>query len=279
MPLGAQMSIAGGIDKAVLRGWEVGCETIQIFTKNSRQWRAKPLSEEEIEHFRLNREETGIVPVIAHDSYLINLGSPEEGLWRRSMEAFVEEMARCEALSIPYLVAHPGSHRGAGEEAGLLRIAEALEEIGALTKGFQVQVLLENTAGQGTGLGYRFEHLARLVEDNEDLGICFDTCHAFAAGYELRTREGYEKTFRELDELVGLHRLKVLHLNDSKGNLGSRVDRHEHIGSGCLGLEPFRMLVNDERFRHLPMILETPKEPGMDARNLAVLRSLMRREM
>lgn len=275
MPLGAQMSIAGGVDKALLRGWKLGCETIQIFTKNSRQWRARPLDEEEIERFRLNREKTGIAPIIAHDSYLINLGSPKEDLWRRSVAAFVEELARCEALGIPYLVAHPGSHRGAGERAGLRRVADALEEIRARTEGFQVQVLLENTAGQGTSLGYRFEHLARLVENNGRLGICFDTCHALAAGYELRTREGYEGTFQELDELLGLHRLKVLHLNDSKGDLGSRVDRHEHIGRGCLGLEPFRILVNDQRFCDLPMILETPKEQGMDARNLAVLRSLI----
>jgi len=276
MPLGAQVSIAGGVDKAVLRGWELGCETIQIFTKNSRQWHTRPLSEGEIKRFQLNLRKTGIAPVVAHDSYLINLSSPEEDLWRRSVEAFIEEMARCEALGIPYLVAHPGSHKGAGEEEGLRRIAEALKEIRARTEGFRVQVLLENTAGQGTSLGYRFEHLARLVEDDRSLGICFDTCHAFAAGYELRTKEGYERTLRELDELIGLHRLKVLHLNDSRGGLGSRIDRHEHIGLGCLGLEPFRMLVNDERFRSLPMILETPKGHGMDIRNLTVLRSLIK---
>lgn len=275
MPLGAQMSIAGGVDKAVLRGWKLGCETIQIFTKNSRQWQARPLSEEEIKFFRLNQEKTGISPVIAHDSYLINLASPEEDLWRRSVAAFVQELARCETLGIPYLVAHPGSHTGAGERTGLRRVAEALEEIRACTEGFHVQVLLENTAGQGTSLGYRFEHLASLVEDGERLGICFDTCHAFAAGYELRTREGYEETFQELDELIGPHRLKVLHLNDSKGDLGNRVDRHEHIGQGFLGLAPFRMLLNDRRFRNLPMILETPKEQGMDAENLAILRSLI----
>jgi len=277
MALGAHTSIAGGVDRAILRGQEIGCETIQIFTKNARQWRARPLSEEEIARFRRNREETGIEPVFAHDSYLINLGSPDEALWRRSLEALLEEMARCEALDLPYLVIHPGSHVGAGEEMGLRRIAQALNRIHARTPGYRVKILLETTAGQGTSLGYRFEHLARLlelVEDDERLGVCFDTCHVLAAGYELRTPRGYAETFRQLDAIVGLDRLRVIHLNDSEGDLGSRVDRHAHIGQGRLGLEPFRLLLHDARFRDLPMVLETPKGADMDRVNLAVLKGL-----
>jgi deoxyribonuclease-4 len=277
MPLGAHTSIAGGVDKAILRGQEIGCETIQIFTKNARQWRAWPLSEEEIARFQQNREKTGIEPIFAHDSYLINLGSPDEALWRRSVEALLDEMVRCEALNLPYLVIHPGSHVGAGEEAGLRRIAQALNQIHARAPGSQVQVLLEITAGQGTSLGYRFEHLARLldlVEDDQRLGVCLDTCHVLAAGYELRTPQGYVETFRQLEAIIGLDRLRVIHLNDSEGDLGSRVDRHAHIGQGRLGLEPFRLLLNDARFRDLPMVLETPRGADMDRANLAVLKGL-----
>jgi deoxyribonuclease-4 len=277
MPLGAHTSIAGGVDKAILRGQEIGCETIQIFTTNARQWRARPLSEEESARFQQNREGSGLAPIFAHDSYLINLASPDEALWRRSVEALLDEMARCEALDLPYLVAHPGSHVGAGEEAGLRRIAQALNRIHARAPGSQVRVLLETTAGQGTSLGCRFEHLARLlelVEDDRWLGVCLDTCHVLAAGYELRTPQGYAETFRQLEAIIGLDRLRVIHLNDSEGDLGSRVDRHAHIGQGCLGLEPFRLLLHDARFRDLPMVLETPRGADMDRANLAVLKGL-----
>lgn len=280
MLLGAHMSISGGVDKAVLRGHDLGCETIQIFTRSPRQWRPRALKEDEVLRFRKNQRETGIDPVVAHDCYLINLGSPDEDLWQKSLRVLVEEIGHCEALQIPYLVIHPGSHVGAGEEEGLRRIAQALDEARRQTADYHVLVLLEITAGQGTNLGYSFGQLSRLLElvrDDGWLGICFDTCHAFAAGYELRTREGYESTFRELDALIGLRRLKVVHLNDAKGDLGSRLDRHEHIGRGLLGLEPFRMLLNDERFEQLPMVLETPKEPDsdQDKENLRVLRSLI----
>ncbi len=280
MPLGAHMSIAGGVDKAVLRGAGIGCETIQIFTKNTNQWRAKPLGPEEISRFQEARARTGIEPIFAHTSYLINLGSPQEELWERSLASLLLEMERCAALGLPYLVMHPGAHLGAGEEAGLDRITRALNEILARTEESGVMVLLEVTAGQGSNLGWRFEHLARLLEDSfypERLGVCFDTCHAFAAGYDLRTPEAYAKTFDEFERIIGIRQLKAVHLNDSRGELGSRLDRHEHIGLGRIGLEAFRLLLNDPRLRSLPMVLETPKGPDMkeDVQNLATLRSLL----
>lgn len=282
MLLGAHISISGGVDKAILRGQEVACETIQIFTRSPRQWRARVLEEEEIARFHRAQEETGIDPVIAHDCYLINLASPEEELWQKSLTVFLEELDHCQDLSIPYLVLHPGSHVGAGEDAGLERVAAALDQARGEINGGGVKVLLENTAGQGTNLGSTFEQLSTLlnaVTDDSWLGVCFDTCHAFAAGHELRTRKGYADTWREFEELVGLERLKVIHLNDAKGELGSRLDRHEHIGRGKIGLEPFRMLLNDERFRDLPMVLETPKGPDLaeDRENLRVLRGLVSR--
>ena len=281
MPFGAHMSIAGGVDKAVLRGQQIGCQTIQVFTKGNLRWAAPPLRDETIEKWYENLKETDIAPVVAHDSYLINLASPDERLWQRSLDAFVLEMERCETLSIPYLVMHPGSHVGSGEEAGLRRIAFALDRAFERVPDARVQVLLETTAGQGTSLGYRFEHLARIMEltaVSDRLGVCFDTCHALAAGYEIRTPEGYGETFQQLDQAVGLERLRVFHVNDSKRDLGSQVDRHQHIGQGYIGLDGFRLLVNDPRFREHPMLLETPKGADMqeDVENLAVLRSLMR---
>ena len=283
MPLGAHMSIAGGIYKALERGQIVGCESIQIFTKNPRQWAARQLSDEDTLLFKQHREETGIDPIVAHDSYLINLASPKEELWHKSLESFAGELDRCARLGISYLVMHPGSHGIDGEEMGLQRVAEALGLLFDRSSGEGVMVLLETTAGHKHSLGSSFEQLARiidLVERKERLGICFDTCHAFAAGYELRTREGYERTFQELDQAVGLSRLKAFHLNDSKQDLDSHVDRHEHIGKGHLGLEPFRMILNDPRFRGLPMLLETHKSKDMaeDIENLAVLRSLIETE-
>lgn len=274
------MSISGGVDKAIDRGHEVGCDTIQIFTRTPRQWKMREFSPEEIEDFKRKREEAGINPVFAHDTYLINLASPDEELWKRSMAVFEDELARCDALGLPFLVVHPGSHVGQGEEAGLARIAEALSLVLAKKPGYRSQIVLEITAGQGHTLGYSFQQLAQLIElteNGERLGICFDTCHAFVAGYEIRTPEGYDATFDELNELIGLERLKAFHLNDAKGDLGSRLDRHEHIGKGHLGVEPFRMILNDKRFQGLPMVLETPKGPKMeeDKENLRVLRSLM----
>jgi len=279
MPIGAHMSIAGGLDKALLRGHELGCETIQIFTRSPRQWRPRVLEPEEADRFKRNQVETGIDPVVAHDCYLINLASSNEELWRNSLLVLREEIGHCGALDIPYLVMHPGAHLGSGEEAGLRRIAQGLDEVGELARDSGVEVWLENTAGQGTSLGFLFEQLAevlRLADDDSWLGACFDTCHAFAAGYDLRTPDGYENTWRQLDRCLGLERVKVIHINDAKGDLGSRVDRHEHIGQGSLGLEPFRMLLNDPRFLEVPMLLETPKGPeGLEDReNLDTLDAL-----
>jgi deoxyribonuclease-4 len=275
------MSIAGGVDKALLRGQEIGCETIQLFTKSNRQWDARPLEEDEIESWYQNLDQTGIAPVVAHTAYLINLASSNDKVAGKSLDALAIEMERCETLSIPYLVMHPGSHTGAGEEAGLRQIAAALDRAYERVPDARVSVLLETTAGQGTSLGGRFEHLARIIELTEAgrrLGICFDTCHALAAGFEIRTPEGYAETFRQLDEIVGLERLKVFHVNDSKRDLGSQVDRHEHIGQGQIGLDGFRLLVNDSRFRDHPMLLETPKSEDMhkDVENLATLRDLIK---
>jgi deoxyribonuclease-4 len=278
--LGAHESIAGGVEKALARGQEVGCDTIQIFVKTPNRWVSKPLAEENVVAFRAAVAETGIWPVFAHSLYLINLATPDEALWTKSVEALVDDLERCEQLALPGLVIHPGSHMGSGEEAGLARIAAALDEVHARLPGYQVQVWLETTAGQGDHLGYCFEQLRAMIDGvraPERLGICFDTAHAFAAGYELRTREGFDGTWAAFDRLLGLERLRAVHLNDSKRDLGSRVDRHEHIGQGLLGLEPFRFLLNDARFAGLPMTLETDKGPDLaeDKENLRVLRSLI----
>jgi deoxyribonuclease-4 len=278
--LGAHMSIAGGVSKALDRGQSIGCEAIQIFTRNQRQWKTKPLEIAEIERFRSQQVETGIRPVVAHDSYLINLASPDDAMWEKSLQAYILELQHCESLSIPYLVMHPGSHVGSGEEAGLRRVAVGLDRAHEATEGFSVITLVETTAGQGTNLGYRFEHLAAirdLVEQPERIAVCFDTCHAFAAGYDMRTPATYSATMAEFDRCIGLDLLRCFHLNDCKRGLGDRVDRHEHIGKGQLGLEPFRLLLNDPRLAGLPGLLETPKGPDMqeDVENLSVLRSLL----
>jgi deoxyribonuclease-4 len=286
MPLfGAHMSIAGGYHNALTAAQAHGCDTVQLFTKSSNQWNAKELTDEDIRTFRQTLKQSRLRFPTAHDSYLINLASPDEALYRRSIEAFAVEIQRAERLGLRYLVTHPGAHMEAGEEAGLVRVAAALDEVHQRCPGFRVQVLLETTAGQGTTLGHRFEHLKRLLElvrDPDRLGVCFDTCHVFAAGYGLAPEGEYRATMRAFDKVIGLGRLRVFHVNDSLKPLGSRVDRHAHIGRGCLGLEPFRLLINDRRFRSRPMILETPKEEGdvedMDTVNLGVLRSLVQKE-
>ncbi len=278
--LGAHQSIAGGVEKALGRGQEVGCDTIQIFVKTPSRWQSNPLAEETVVAFRAAVAETGIWPVFGHALYLINLATPDEALWQKSLAALTDDLERCERLELPGLVIHPGSHMGSGEQAGLARIIAALDEVHDRLPGYKVQVWLETTAGQGDQLGYRFEHLRAMIEGArapERLGVCFDTAHAFAAGYELRTQEGYDETWATFDQLLGLERLRAVHLNDSKRALGSRVDRHEHIGQGLLGLEPFRLLLNDARFHGVPMTLETEKGPDLeeDKENLRVLRSLL----
>jgi deoxyribonuclease IV len=283
MPLfGAHMSIAGGYHKALLAAQAHGCETVQLFTKNNNQWQGKPLSADDISTFKRVLKETRLRHATAHDCYLINLASPDAALYRRSVEAFVVELQRAEALGLTYLVTHPGTPTDGDEQRGLERVAAALDECHRRCPKFRVQVLLETTAGQGASLGHRFEHLARILElvaEPERVGVCLDTCHVFAAGYALAPLAEYQATLRAFDRLVGLKRLRCFHLNDSRKPLGSRVDRHAHIGRGCLGLEPFRLLVNDPRFRNRPMVLETAKEEGdnleMDAVNLATLRELV----
>ncbi|HJP17394.1 MAG TPA: deoxyribonuclease IV [Nitrospinota bacterium] len=279
---GAHMSIAGGLEKALERGKKINCRTIQIFTKSSNQWKAKEITDEDLRRFQSFYAQFHISPVVAHDSYLINLASPDPVLHRKSIESFFNEMERCEKLKIPYLVFHPGAHVGSGEKAGLKKIAQSINILLKRGKGFKVSLLLETTAGQGTSLGYKFEHLAKIIKmvrQKKSIGVCVDTCHIFAAGYDITTKKGYKKTFETFNKLVGLDKLKVFHINDSKKELGSRVDRHEHIGKGFLGLKPFKFLVNDRRFANIPKILETPKGPDLkeDVKNFKVLKKLIKK--
>jgi len=282
MPLlGAHMSIQDGLYKALERGRAAGCDTIQMFTRPNVVWKANRITKEDVRRFDAARRETGIELAIAHNCYLINLCSTNRLTYRRSMKALADEIRRADALGLPYLVMHPGSHGGAGEEAGLERIAESLSEIHEQTKGARVKILLETTAGMGFALGHRFEHLREIIERTKGgarrLGVCLDTCHVFAAGYDIRTRSGYQKVFREFDRIIGIERLNAFHLNDCKGELGSRLDRHQHIGRGNIGLDAFRFLLNDRRFTDHPMYLETPKGKShyWDRRNLAALRRLV----
>jgi len=280
--LGAHMSVAGGVSKAFERAQSIDCRTMQIFTRNQNQWKCKPLETTEIARYHEWAQRTGITPVVAHASYLINLGSPSAELWDKSVEAYQVELERADQLSILGVVLHPGSSMGAGEEAGKRRIAQGLDRVHAATPAAQTLTLLEITAGQGDHLGFRFEQLADIIAALDApgrVGICFDTCHALAAGYEFRNADDYQRMWDAFDKALGLERLKVFHLNDSKKDLGSRVDRHTHIGEGFLGLTPFRLLLNDARFQALPMILETPKEEDMadDVMNLARLRELIER--
>jgi deoxyribonuclease-4 len=276
MLLGAHMSIAGGYHLACEKGGALGCTAIQIFTKNERQWRAKPITDEDASRFRASVKDHGIGVAFAHDTYLHNLASPNPDLWRKSIDAFVEELERCERLGLDFLVSHPGSPGDSGAEAGIGKMRAALAEILKRTKGFRSQILLETTAGQGATLGSRFDEMARLLDGFDPLGVCFDTCHVFAAGYDLRTRGGYDSVMEEFDRHIGLPKLKAFHVNDSKKDLGCRVDRHEHIGQGCIGLEAFGFLMNDPKFAEVPKVLETPKENDMDPVNLAALRGLVK---
>lgn len=284
--LGAHQSIAGGYYKAVEIAAECGCQCVQIFTKNNNQWRAKALTDEDADKFQAALKRLNISHPISHDSYLINLAAPDDELWKKSIEAFAVELLRAEKLGIPYVVTHPGAYTSSSEAAGLKRIVEALDEVHAKVGKLKVRTLLENTAGQGSTLGWRFEQLATVIsgaKDPDRLAVCIDTCHLLAAGYPLSTPADYDATMRELDKIIGLKLIKAFHLNDSKKELGSRVDRHEHIGRGKIGLEGFRLLLNDERVAKIPMYLETPKENEagepdgiqMDRMNLATLRELV----
>ena len=288
--LGAHLSIAGGLPRAVDRARASRCDALQIFTKSVGQWRARPLPADEVALFRSRIEAAGIHPAVAHNSYLINIAAADPTLRTRSLDALLEEYDRAEMLGLGGLVMHPGSHTTGTERSGLRLIAQGLRSILRMRPRGRARLLLEHTAGQGTNLGHRFEHLAAILEGVDGsprIGVCLDTCHLLAAGFDLCSDAGYEETFRAFERVVGLDRLAVFHMNDSKKPCGSRVDRHEHIGKGCLGLEPFRRILNDPRFTGLPMLLETPKldtpesrrksdADPWDLRNLRTLRGLIR---
>ncbi len=280
------MSIAGGMDKAVQRASDVGCGCVQVFTKNNNQWKAKSIEPEVATRFRDALKQLDVRSPLSHSSYLINLASPDNALWKRSIDAMVIELLRASQLGIPYVVVHPGAYTSSTESRGLRRIIRALNEVHRQTVALDSICLLENTAGQGTCLGWQFEQLAQLldgVKQPDRLGVCIDTCHAFAAGYPLATESDYRETTRALKRLVGISRIKAIHVNDSKRELGSRVDRHEHIGIGKIGRPAFARLMNDRRFQEIPMYLETPKEDHpktgkpWDVVNLARLRRMIGR--
>ncbi len=281
--LGAHTSITGGVSKAVDLAEQLKFSAMQIFSKNNNRWYAKPLEENEIKAFKTKLGESGIKFVVVHDSYLINLCSLSEELLKKSRESFIDELTRCEKLGIPYLNFHPGAHGGMGEDEGIKLIAESLNIIHDKTKDFKTGSMLEVTAGQGTALGYKFEQIGEiidLVEQKERMSVCIDTAHIFAAGYDFREPNNYKKIMKEFDDIIGLNRLKCFHMNDSKKEAGSRVDRHEHIGEGLIGKEGFRNIMNDRNISHIPKILETPKgkEQLEDLQNLKVLRSLIKKK-
>ena len=277
--LGSHMSIAGGLALALERGRQAGCSVVQIFLRNQRQWTARPYADSEVREFRAAWRATGIRTVFAHANYLINLATPEPAEWRRAVDAFQDELLLAEALGLPFVVIHPGSHRETGLPEGIRRVARAIDLLHARTRGHRVRIVLENTAGGGSSIGRSFEELAAIVgavEDGPRVGVCLDTCHLFAAGYDLRTAQGYRAAMARCQRLLGLPRVRAFHLNDARAPLGSGLDRHEKIGRGHLGVEPFRWLMNDRRFRRVPMALETPKEPEprADRAALALLRRL-----
>jgi len=280
--LGAHMSIAGGLHRAVDRAVAVGCGVLQIFTRNSNQWQGKPLSETDVALFREKLAASGLGEVVSHDIYLINLAAPPGEVRDKSLVAFRDELETCARLGIDRVVMHPGSHLADIPQTGLGRVVEAFDLLFSQVPRFEGHVLLETTAGQGTNLGRTFEELRAIIDGSrypDRFGVCFDTCHTFAAGYDITTTEGYHATMAEFDRIIGIDRLECFHFNDSKKGLGSRVDRHEHIGRGMLGLEPFRFILNDRRFATIPKILETPKGDNdeMDAVNLEILRGLVER--
>jgi len=275
MKLGAHMSIAGGVDRALERATSIGCTAVQIFLKNNMQWAGKPFTPDEVTRFR----QSNTLAVIAHSGYLVNLGATNPVFLRRSIAAMVDEIERADVLGVPCIVMHPGAHMGAGETAGLERIAASLDAVFAATPRSKARIALETTAGQGTCLGYRFAHLGELfqrVKKPKRLAVCVDTCHVFAAGYDIRTPKGYAAMVQELDAAVGVEQVVAFHLNDSKTPLGSRVDRHDHIGKGHIGLAGFHHVLRDRRWRDLPMVLETPKSADLheDVENLRALQSL-----
>jgi len=279
MHLGAHVPITGGVFNAPGHGQAIGAEAIQIFTRNQMQWACRPLGPEEAARFREAVATSGVRRVLTHGSYLMNLAGPNPDFLRRSRDCLVTEIERCDLLAIPYVVLHPGAHMGQGEDEGLSAIARSLDAVLERTEGREVMPLLEVTAGQGSCLGYRFEHLAAIFDrlrEPERVGVCLDTCHLHAAGYDLVSPEGYERTLRDFARIVGLRKLKAIHLNDSKRERGSRVDRHARAGEGVMGLETFARIVNDRRFRGLPLVVETPGPLAEWKKEIARLRALVR---
>jgi deoxyribonuclease-4 len=281
MLFGAHESIAGGMHLAVERGKKATCDTIQVFNKSNNQWRAKPLTDQDVERFFNTIAETGVTVSASHTSYLINVASPKPDLEKKSLDALQIEMERCKLLKIPNLVMHPGSHVGSGEEIGISKVIENVNRLFDRLEDNDVTLLFELTAGQGSNLGYKFEQVAEMIDGIEDsghIGICMDTCHIFAAGYPLVNPKEYRQTIKSLDDTIGLERLRIIHVNDSRREQGSKIDRHEHIGEGHIGLDGFTNLVNDERFKNIPMIIETPKGEDLeeDIENLKKLRGLVR---
>ena len=280
MRFGAHCSTAGGVAKALERGASVGCEVVQIFVKNNMQWFGRPHPAADAAQFKRDAARFRFAAVFGHTGYLINLAAGPSGNRAKSLPSLIQEITFAGALGLPFLVLHPGAHLGAGEQAGLRRIVEGLDETLRATRNEPVRIALENTAGQGSCLGNQIEHLAAIydgVANPERLGLCIDTAHLFAAGYDIRTGRGWDQTIRLIDRLIGRKEILAFHLNDSKTGLGSRVDRHEHIGQGKIGLKGFRHIVNDARFKDCPGCLETPKSDDLreDAANLAALRSLV----
>jgi len=275
MLLGVHCSISGGLQTAFHEAWFLGIDTFQIFTKNQRQWKEKTINTGEKSMFLNILKNSAIKIIFSHASYLINLAGDDNALWERSVKALTSEIQRCNELGLKFTILHPGNTKSLSEQEGIKKTVKALTTVINATKNSNVKILLENTAGQGSSIGYRFEHLKQIMDGVESarIGACLDTCHAFAAGYDIRTKTGFETTMEKLDNIVGLKNIHAIHLNDSKGELGSKLDRHEHIGKGKLGLEPFRQIIN--RFKHIPKVIETPKEDNMDAVNLKVLRKLI----
>jgi deoxyribonuclease-4 len=279
--IGAHVSIAGGLEKSVLRAVKIGCETIQIFTKSNAQWGARKLTPDEVNEFKSQLSKFKIYPVVVHSSYLINLCAKDKKILSKSRKAFVEELKRCEMIGALGLVFHPGAHLGKGEDWAIKTIAESINLAHEETKNFKTLTIIETTAGQGTVVGYRFEQIRGIidfVEEKERVGVCVDTCHLFSAGYDLRTEKGCESVFKEFDEIIGIDRIKVFHLNDSKRELNSRVDRHYHIGKGYIGKNAFRFIMKNPIFENIPKIIETPKgyNDELDIMNLTTLRKLAR---
>jgi len=281
MQFGAHESISGGVFNAIERGRTATCDTIQMFNKSNSQWRAKKIEQAELDKYFEMIKETGVTVATSHSSYLINIASPVKELNEKSYASLKEEMERCEMLKIPNLVMHPGSHVGTGEEAGIKRIIKNLNKLFKELKNNSVCLLLETTAGQGSNLGYTFEQIGEMIDGvkvQDHIGVCLDTCHIFAAGYPISDPKEYKKTMKKFDDIIGIDKLKIIHMNDSKKEFGSRKDRHEHIGKGHIGIEAFRNIVNDKRLKNIPMILETPKEEELkeDIENLKLLRSLVK---